>query len=249
MEDHGAVVPRKQKDHMARMRLVAAVVSISFLLTLPRAARCDPSIVYDNTGTFTSSPAVPTGFWRFNVYTANELMGDQIMLAGTDRVVTEFDLVLRSSEPTNLTSLGFAFWDIDPDTGSPGKQLWTTTLTHVPVDGNTVVKIDVPYVTVPDDFVWVAWADSNVAGLATCGPPETGFSPVFIFPPDVVYDYYWNLDTSTQTWMPLQFDGDDPVADFGARVLAVPEPATMLIVAAGWLVVTPRSHPPRRPRR
>jgi hypothetical protein len=224
--------------------LVAAAVFVLFLLTLPRAALCDPKVVYDNTGHFTNGHDLPNGFLRFGVYAANELMGDQVSLAGTDRIVTEFDLALRSSQPTTLQNLRFELWDYDSNIFAPGRRLWATTLANVDIDGNTIIRIDLPGVTVPDDIVWVAGADSNLAGLATCNPPTTGASDTYFGS-----GYYWDLNTPTGEWMPLAFDEDDPAADFGARILAVPEPATISLVAAGWLVAIRKGRSRREGRR
>jgi hypothetical protein len=186
------------------------------------------SVVYDNSTTPVASnpliadPYCPNGFWRFNVFAANELMGDQIKLAGTDREIVEFHLILSSTQPTSLPVLTLAFYSKGGTTDAP---LWTGSLTNVAVDGLTEVIFQVPNVVVPTSFVWLAGADSELAGLAVFNPPTVGSSG----------DYYWDLD-NTGHWWGCYFEGD-PVANFGATIIAVPEPATLGLLSIGCLLL------------
>jgi len=224
---------------------VAAITVVALIVFLPRAARSDPVVVYDNTaygtdGNFTSV-GLPDGFWPFNIFNANEPMGDQITLAGSERIITEFDLILSSSQSTTLASLTFSIRPFDSNTFTPGDANWTTTLTNVPVDGNTTVKITVPNVEVSDTIVWLAAADSNTAGLATFDPPTVGSSG----------NWYWDLDP-TYGWFPLVFYDFDPadsspIANFGAKVWAIPEPTVTAVLAVGGLLLTLRRRRGGRP--
>jgi hypothetical protein len=161
-------------------------------------------------------------------------MGDQAQLAGTDREVVEFDLMLSSAELTNLSALNLALYDLNAHTGLPDKQLWTTSIANVSVDGLTEVTFSVPHISVLTDFVWVASADSNIAGLATFDPPTVGSSPTF--GPDHI-DYYWDLDSSSRQWIGCTFEGS-LVANFGAKIVAVPEPATLGLISFGCLLMS-----------
>jgi hypothetical protein len=217
---------------MSSLRVSLIIVPLAFLLALTQPARSDPTIVYNNTSTGTRGNYVPEGlpqgFWRFNQFKPNELMGDQITLAGTDRYVTEFDLALSSSEPTTVGSMVFSLYGFDSNIFSAGDRIWTTTLANVSIDGNTIVSIPMPGVLVPDTFIWVVGADSNTAGWATFNMPTVGSSSPY---------YFWDLDPPTLQWYATAFDGD-PAANFGARVLAVPEPTlTVLLPLAGFLML------------
>ncbi len=185
-------------------------------------------VVYENTDINTSGIYAPDGFLPFNFYLPYEEMGDQISLVGTAREVTEFDLICSSTEETTLTDLTLIFYAMDGDGGIPGTEIWSETLYDVTVDGITTVVFSVPNVVVPDTFVFATSADSDTAGMATYDPPQTGSSD----------DYFWDLDPNpAYGWGALWFEGD-PVANFGARVIAVPEPTTALFLVVGGLLTT-----------
>lgn len=212
--------------HISYQRFVCLLVLV---LVFSKLAVAAPAVVYDNTTTPTSGDYAPDGFWPFNTFSPNEPMGNQITLAGTDRTVVEFDLVLSSSLPTSLSCLTLAFYAPDPDTGYPGDHLWADTANNVSVNGITTVTFNVPNVVVPDTFVWVAGADSASAGLATYSPPTVGASG----------NYYWDYDHIGDWWYALHFE-NNPVANFGAKVLAVPEPTSLGLLALGGLLAVCR---------
>lgn len=211
---------------------VIVLLSVSVVLMFSHPTSAGAEVVYDNTSTPTKSigenPYVPDGFWPFNTFVPNEPMGDQITLAGTARSVVEFDLVLSSTQLVNLSSLTLTFHDtqVVDSKGNrwPDNQLWTGTLTNVAVDGLTTVTFVVPDILAPDVFVWTAGADSSVAGLATFDPPTVGSSNML----------YWDHDIAGNRWWAQYFRGD-PVANFGAKVLAVPEPVTAVMLTIGGL--------------
>ena len=225
LENRGEIV--------AHNALTCSVVLLISILALSGIAIGEsPDDVYNNTTTFTSGPTVPNGFWPFNVFWPNEPMGDQITLTGVNRTVVEFDLILSSSAPVTLADLTLAFHEVEypypnnPNIPYPGDEIWSTAINNVPVDGVTTITFPVPNVEVPDTFVWVAGADSDVAGLATCDPPTRGSSD----------DFYWDHDTFGDVWYSLYFN-NDPVANFGAKVVAVPEPTITGFLALGSLLV------------
>ena len=218
---------------MAHNALVCSVVLLISILALSGIAIGEsPDDVYNNTTTPTSGSFAPDGFWPFNVFWPEEPMGDQITLTGTNRTVVQFDLILSSSASVTLADLTLAFYEVEypypsnPDIPYPGDEIWSTALYDVPVDGVTTIPFPVPNVEVPDTFVWVAGADSDIAGLATFDPPTKGSSE----------DFYWDYDTFGDVWYSLNFNAD-PVANFGAKVVAVPEPTTMGFLALGSLLV------------
>ena len=215
---------------MFRVRVCSIASLIVLVLAFPNAAVAVPEAVYDNTTTPTTGgwegvPGLALGFFPFNYYVPDEQMGDQIALAGTNRFVTEFHLLLSSSQRTDLSSLTLTFHDWDAQAGTPGAELWKDAADNVVVDGPTTVPF-FPSVLVPDTFVWTASADSMFAGLATYDPPTVGSSG----------NYFWDLDSNDGLWYALWFESD-PIANFGAKVVAVPEPVTMLFLALGGLSV------------
>jgi len=194
------------------------------------------TVVYDNTSTPTSGYWAPNGFWPFSYYSPYEPTGYQVNLSGTDRLVTRFDLLLSSSQPTTITSISLGLYMPDGYDGdgfqwAPGTLLWSGTSTDVSVNGLTTLTFSVPRVAVPDTFIWVIRADSNVAGLATFNPPTVGSSD----------DYYWDLDGPSGQWWaqdfscPPDYTTQSPYASFGAEIWAVPEPATGSLLALGLL--------------
>jgi len=208
------------------MLLYPSSRNITCLLTvwaLSGLAAGAPVTVYDNATTNnTTGSYAPNGFWPFNAFAPNEPMGDQITLnnEAPEREIVQFDVVLSSSQPVNLLTVTLAFYEIDADTWFPGDQLWATSAHNVAVDGITAVIFSVPSVVVPDSFIWVVGADSALAGLATYDAPSIGSSA----------DFYWDHDTLGGQWYPLRFDGS-PIANFGAKIVAVPEPGVIAILA------------------
>ncbi len=209
------------------------------ILSFPCGVIASPTIVYNNTSTAVTGSWTPDGFWPFNSYNPYEPTGDQITLADTCRIVTEFDLIFSSSQQVTLSSPTLSFYENDGIdayglSGRPGTMLWTTTTNDVNINGITTVVFSVPNVVVPDTFTWIVQADSNYAGLATYDPPTIGSSD----------DFFWDYDISVLKWYPLMFKDiplpqypSDPVANFGAKVLAIPEPTTLMLLALNGLAI------------
>jgi hypothetical protein len=110
------------------------------------------------------------------------------------------------------------------------------TLNNVPVNGLTRVRFSMG-VVVPTTFIWVASASSDVAGPAIFDPATIGTSGATDGSGNLCF---WDFDQSdTCQWMPLNFGGD-PVADFGAEVIATPEPLSVTLLAAGVLPIMRR---------
>ena len=207
----------------------SGVLVLAFLLSILHAGASASTIVYDNTTTPVSGERLPSGFLPFSRFAPNEEMGDEIALDGNSRVVTQFSLILSSSVRTTLSSLTVAFYRNDSNDaydyyGAPGTQLWTASDSNLTVDGTTTVTFSVPNVEVPDTFAWTVSAASDSAGLATYDPPRVGSSG----------NHYWDLDHSDGLWYGMWF-ASKPVANFGAQVMAVPEPTTSIVLALGGL--------------
>jgi hypothetical protein len=210
------------------------LLSLLCTLLLCGTLTASPTIVYDNTTTATSGTFVlnglPDGFWPFNQIWPDEPMGDQITLAGTARENASIDLMLSSSQPTTLTSLTLSLCSLDADGYTPAGQFWSGSLQNVAVSGLTpvtfnITNLDAP---LPTSFIWLASADSDVAGLATFNPPTVGSSG----------NFYWDHDPDDGSWYALAFGGS-PVANFGATVTAMPnpEPTSIAFLLLGGLAV------------
>lgn len=237
---------------MAQINGRRVLIAFTLLLMCSGLAAGAPVVVYDNTvpippattnqttGSFT--PDLSHGYWAFDDKYFDEPRGDEITLADTARQIVEFQLMLASQSEVivggltlQLYSYSMASYDGNTGSFSSGGLLWEGTKNNVVVDGLTPVIFDVPNITVPDTFLWVASTDSYDydAGLATFGPGTVGYSPTRA---SDGLDYFWDYWAEEDWWDPLTFNSD-PVADFGAKVWAVPEPATIsLLLLAGLFV-------------
>jgi hypothetical protein len=211
--------------------LLSVHVALSLLLVFLLVTDSAAVEVYDNTATPTSDNLyVPNGFWPFSQYTPYEQMGDQVTLAGADRLVTTFEIVLSSTQPTVLDSVELRLYEIDD--GLPADvSFWSGMLTNVVVDGPTMITFADMDILVPDEFVWVTSADSLTAGMATYDPPTIGSSE----------RWFWDLDPD-YGWLRLNFG--DTAANFGARIHAVPEPGSLALFGMSMVIAIRR----RRPR-
>lgn len=210
----------------AQIGLLLALLS-AFVTSAASAAT--PVKVFDNSTTFTTGPNTPNGYWPFNIFLPGEPMGDQVTLAGSNRTVTRFDLLVSSYQPTVLQDLSISFYGYDAANDLPTEFIWQTSLSNISVNGPTIVSFDVPQVTVPDSFVWLASCDNNFAGWMTCDPPTIGSST----------KDYWDLDPTGLGWFRLNL-GPEQLGNFGATVWAVPEPATLTILCVGAIVAVCR---------
>jgi len=191
-------------------------------ITFVAAARAD--IVYDNTTTL-----VP-----FSYYTTSEY-GDQIQLAGSARQVTEFAFeYFGDFGSTANAQAQITFYKNDgPGTFlKPQTVLWTSSLFPVSA-GFSSAYLDVPNVVVPDGFTWsvkftgLAQTAGNRAGLLIYDPPTVGG----ILPGNILGSYgdFWRKDAVSGVWTLFNFN-QNPNANFAARVTAVPEPASVLLL-------------------
>jgi hypothetical protein len=212
------------------------VVLFTILLALP-IVYGDAAIVYDNSTTPTQSidPGwIPEGYLAFSRYDPYEQTGDEITLAGTEREIVQFDMILSSIEPTTLSNLTLIFRELEStEQGHPevGPVIWTDSRNNIDVDGLTTVSFSVPNIVVPDNFIWLASSDSMVSGLASFDPPTIGSSQ----------NQFWDYSVPLDTWYSMNFD-NDPVANFGATVWAVPEPTTLGMLFLSGLVLSVRKN-------
>lgn len=212
-------------------RMVSLLV---FSLVYVSTASGAPVVVYDNTTDAVSGEYAPDGFWPFSQFAPEdgiEGTGDQIILDGTQRTIVEFDLILSSTSYTVLNSVTLTFHPVETS-GFPGAPIWTTTIPNVKVEGITSVPFTVPNIEVPDEFIWIAVADSMDAGLATYNQPTIGTNSI-----RNGLDFFWDYDISANEFYRLYFD-DTPASSFGAKVLAIPEPTSMTLLLLGIPVLS-----------
>ena len=196
-----------------RVMLLVSIISLS-LLTFIQPASANAEIIYDNT---TTDLYVTIG----GGYPPE--IGDEINLAGTGRVVTDFLFkeVHEINEPNPNLKTQVRFYANDGVGDSPGTLLYDSGL--MPGIVNSLSGLSV---TVPDTFTWSVVVD----GLAS----NDGFGLVYYNPPTIGSsgDWYW-WHTSTG-WLKMDYPYVD---NFGARVTAqdipVPEPGSLLLLCLG----------------
>jgi hypothetical protein len=183
------------------------------------------SIVYDNTtnSLHTNMPLLPA--WRDNSAEA----GDEVWLTGTDRQVTQLRLLFsyRGTAPGTIDAR-IRFRTVDPGTEKPGDAFYESALiVGLPtVGGMNEYIFAIPNVVVPDRFVWTVQAYNRQGSVGELGPAY--YNPATVGWSD---DFYWQSDMGSE-WIAYSWGGD-PYANFAATITAVPEPASMLALAAG----------------
>lgn len=201
------------------MRKLTAYAALALMLAMPPVVNAD-TIVYDNT-------VNQLGF----ILSARELeRGDGATLAGTDRVVTRLSLIIvgiDGDHPADVTVR--LFEGGDDGLNLPGAMLWESELFEQMniLEGSNLYDFDVPSVAVPDSVTWTLQL-SNVGG----SPDPVG--PRFADPPVVgsSQGHIWQRQRDG-TWQALYLQ----YPSFGARIEAVPEPATLTVLALGALGV------------
>ena len=183
-----------------RMVLVAEMV---FTASITQA----DTIVFDNTSNIGISGAI---------YSALP-MGNQILLSGTNRIISEIDLGVTRQGYPGTADFQLWFYANDGSTGKPGTMLWNSGLTdNLPLTGNPqVVAFPVPQIVVPDTFTWeLQISDSKGATQAAVGQLGANSPTVGSF----VNAWFGNPGS----WTNDHFQR-------AARVVAVPEPSTFVL--------------------
>ncbi|MCC7433840.1 MAG: PEP-CTERM sorting domain-containing protein [Methanoregulaceae archaeon] len=201
---------------------LTSLLAFGFTAALPAQ-----SIVYDNTTTSLNNnfPLLPE--WEVNSAEA----GDEIWLGGTDREVTELKLIFnyRGTVPGTFNAL-IRFREYDESFQGPGAAFYESPLTQVQTTaGLHELTFAIPNVMVPDHFIWTLQAfdrqgSEGELGMAYFNPPTIGSSE----------DWLWQRGGNE--WTAYSWGGE-PYANFGAQLTAVPEPATLLVTAAGLLIL------------
>lgn len=194
-------------------------------LSLAVAMATAQTIIYDNTthSLDNNMPLLPE--WRDDSAEA----GDDIWLGGTDRIVTQLKLIFtyRGTIPGTFDAR-IRFRGVDEIEQTPGDAFYESDLIlGLPtVEGFNVYTFEIPHIEVPDHFVWTIQAYNRQGSVGELGPSY--FNPATVGFSD---DFFWLSDMGSE-WTPYSWGGD-PYANFAAQITAVPEPATMLALAAG----------------
>jgi len=178
-------------------------------------------IVYDNSTDYLEAD-----------YESVDEYGDEVILAGTARIVTEIQLEYYADFVPNGNQLGrLRFyantgpaWHDNLDYKMPASPPFYEDTFQV-ITGFQAVAITIPNVVVPDHFTWTVQflgisqtKTNDRAGLLFYDPPTIGQS----------FDDFWEL-LPNEGWSPLA--RPDVKNNFGARIVAVAAAAPRLTIA------------------
>jgi hypothetical protein len=195
------------------MKIGVMVRTIVLILTLCGwRAGLAADIVYDNSLTYLNRD-----------YETTDEYGDEVILGGTSRVITEIQIEYYADFVRNgdeLLRLRFyqntgPIWNGNPDYKTPAlPPLYEDTFQIS--TGFQVLVVTVPNILVPDHFTWTVQflgisqtSTNDRAGLLLFDPPTVGQS----------FDDFWEL--LPDGWAPFDTEGDVVKDNFGARILAV----------------------------
>ncbi|MBI3852425.1 MAG: hypothetical protein HY298_19385 [Verrucomicrobia bacterium] len=195
-------------------------------------------LVYDNSVNDQST--------RFNPGTIE--VGDEIALAGTGRIITDFTFQYWGTNFTGGENARVRFYAND-GTASPSGALMpgtllfdsgpfiiadtarsTLTFTDFSLLGGNLTPLTGP---LPDNFTWSVQfsllAPGATAGVDLYSPQAVGDS----------FDDYWDHTTAGPTGWTLRTNNTAPFTpyDFAARINAVPEPTTLWLAIFGGLAL------------
>jgi len=198
---------------------VLALVFSSVALTVAVNAQ---QIVYDNSS---------TALGQF--YGSTNEFGDQIKLAPTtfSKTITQFKFDYYLSHGVNGDEqVKFNLYDNKGPGGAPLDLLFSSDPISLKSGFNTVV-VPMNIVNPPDDLTFTVTFSgiegNEQGGLLFYNPPTVGSS----------FDDYWEKVNGTFTLERFSPSGG-PIANFGAQVIAVPEPTTIqlaLFAGLSWL--------------
>jgi len=213
---------KKNEGNQTNMnRTLKAILLSAGLCSLPNL--CFSAIVYEATD-------------NGRYYPTNFEYGDQLTLASSERTLSQFTFSyffsgtavtsetwrLRMYATTGTNPPVTPFYTSDPIPLATGVNGYTT----------PIINFDLasPAVILPDSFTWTVefsnLAAGQSAGLLLSGPPSIGSN----------FNDFWQKD-GAGAWSLMQLDGGNTVADFAARITAVPEPSILALGGVGALLL------------
>ena len=182
------------------------------------------TIVYDSTP-FESSA------WQSSNQGAHQDRGNEIILAGTDRTLVRAEIAVTLQDRAGTIDVIARIFANDAADSKPGKLLWESGwVEDVPITGwSQLVSFDIPNVMVPDHITIVIGEKDCTTGFLYGEPLSTSTAVG-----TSVHDWSRNWDTGY--WNPMSWS--TPVS---MRITAIPEPASLALLAVGGLAVLTRS--------
>lgn len=187
-------------------------------------ATSQAAIVYDNSATPVNA---------MHVLAPGTEAGDQVNLAPFSsiiRQVTTFQFEYYSElVPDASKTATLRFWANDGIGGVPGTELYNSGAFTLDGGGYNTVSVTDISVDVPDTFTWTLSVSGLGAGekvgLLVYNPPTVGTS----------FNDFWV--NSANVWTLNQLNSGATPANFSARVVAVPEPGVVALLALGGIAL------------
>jgi hypothetical protein len=216
----------------------AGCLAVSVLL----GASTSAAIIYDNTETFFGE--------RTGEPNGTEI-GDVVIFGGTDRLLSEIHIEYFLGGNTGGNEMAQVFMRamdgpvLSGTTRAPGTLLYSTPAFNIESGYHTIDVTGIGGVTLPDSVAYTVIfsgleahpetvaVDDEVAGLLFYSSPGTGVgtNPTFFDPVANAQVQYSIRRASDGTWDLLNHPGVND--NFGARIVAVPEPGTLAILLGG----------------
>jgi hypothetical protein len=203
----------KTNHNQLRTALFAATMLVLLTSGLVRA-----EIVFDNTSNLTTAAA-------FSALP----MGNQIRLSGTNRIVNEIDIGITRQGYPGTADFQLWFYANDGSGNQPGTLLWNSGLIdNLPLIGSSqIMAFAVPQILVPDTFTWeLQISDSRGVNEMAVGQLCSSSSPT--------------VGTYVDAWFGNPGSWGNDHFQRAARVVAIPEPATLLLLGLGAAIVRKR---------
>jgi hypothetical protein len=213
------------KNNMRSWKTVLALTVVAAASVATQA-----TVVYDN-----SDPKNYLG----DFYGSASEFGDQVKLTSSfplERFVTtikfEYYLAYNASgnEQVQFSLYSASGTDLN---GGPGSLLYSSAPVSIVKTTDNYVQLDNVNIQVPNDVIWtvkftgVDFAGGERAGLIFYNPPTVGSSA----------NDFWEKNANGQ-WQAKNFiAGGGNVANFGAQIIAVPEPTTIQLGLLGGMAV------------
>lgn len=186
----------------------------------------DGTVVYDNSTTLIGSL----------INGIDDEWGDGVTLAGTDRTVTNINLLIHANGGAATADVRVRiFVGGDLGGGNPGAMLWDSgAITGFALAGGTnPYNFAVPNVLVPGEITWTLQLTNVTAGGAVgsrfVAPVTVGSSE----------DWIW-LHDGPGAWSQFTFGLGAGNNSFGATITAIPTPGSLGLLAIGGIVMLRR---------